>query len=89
MKRVKTVAWRALKVVTWWILKIVSGLATIVGVITVGWQSVAFYYLLTGRVQPDMDQPPIEVVAMLLVIGMVLLIGGYKGPKWLNIDRLL
>jgi hypothetical protein len=50
---------------------------------------VAFYDLLIGRVQPDLDQPPIEVVAKLPVIRMVLLIGGFKGPKWLNTDRLL
>ena len=84
-----TVAWRVLKIITWWVLKFISGVAVVIGAITVPWQSVALFYLITGRVQPDFDQPPIAVVAPLLLIGIVLLIGGYNAPKWLDIDRLL
>ena len=72
-----------------WTLKLISGIAVIFGMIMVGWNSVALYYLVTGRVQADFHQPPITVVAIFFVVGMILLIGGYMGTKRLETDRLL
>ncbi len=47
------------------------------------------FFLVTGKVTVYFEQPSIAALAKALVVGMVLLIGGYKAPKWLNIDRLL
>jgi len=74
----------------WWIIKIICGVAAIFGAVVVGWSSVELFYLVTGKVTVYIDPPPpIGTLAMVLVIGMVLLIGGSKIPKWLDIDRLL
>ncbi len=75
--------------VAWWIIKIVSGTATIFGAAIVGWSLVALFYLITGKVTVYPDQPSIAGLATVLVVGIVLLICGYKAPKWLRIDRLL
>ena len=75
--------------VAWWIIKIISGAAAIFGAAIVGWSLVALFYLGTGKVTLYFDQRSIADLATVLVVGMVFLIGGYKAPKWLGIDRLL
>ena len=75
--------------VAWWIIKIISGAAAIFGAAIVGWSLVALIYLSTGKVTLYFDQRSIADLATVLVVGMVFLIGGYKAPKWLGIDRLL
>ena len=73
----------------WWIIKIISGTAAIFGAAIVGWSLVALFYLITGKVTLYPDQRSIAGSATSLVVGIVLLIGGYKAPTWLRIDRLL
>ena len=75
--------------VAWWIIKIISGAAAIFGAAIVGWSLVALFYLITGKVTVYPDQPSVAGLAKALVGGMVFLVGGYKAPKWLGIDRLL
>ena len=75
--------------VAWWIIKIISGAASIFGAGIVAWGLVALFYLITGKITVYPDQPSIAGLATALVVGMVLLIVGYKAPKWLGIDRLL
>ena len=76
-----------MKALSRWILDLISGIAALLGTLLVGWNSVEVYYLVTGRVQPDYEQPPLAVVVPLLVFGLVLLIGGYVLHKWLNRDN--
>lgn len=78
-----------MKVLGWWILNLISGVAALVGAILVGWSSLEVYYLAAGRVQPDFEQPPLAVVVPMLIVGIVLLIGGYMLNKWLNKDNVL
>ncbi len=73
----------------WWIIKIISGTAAIIGAAIVGWSLVALFYLITEKVTLYPDPRSIADLATALVVGIVLLIGGYKAPKWLRIDRLL
>jgi len=75
--------------IAWWIIKIISGTAAIFGAAIVGWSLVALFYLITGKVTVYPDQRSIAGLATAFVVGIVLLIGGYKAPKWLRIDRLL
>ncbi len=75
--------------VAWWSIKIVSGAAAIYGAFIVAFSSADLFFLLTGRVQPDSEQPSVAFVSTLLAIGLVLMIGGYKAPTWFDIDRLL
>ena len=70
-------------------MKIISGIAAISGAAMVGWSSVALFYLITGKVTVYFERPSSAGLATVLVVGMVLLVGGYKAPKWLRIDRLL
>jgi hypothetical protein len=76
-----------MKAFAWWILNLISGIAALLGVIFVGWNSVEIYHLVTGRVVPDFDQPPLAAVVPLLIVGIVLLFGGYMLHKWLNKDN--
>ena len=69
-----------------WVLGVFSGLIAFIGALLVGWNSVEVYYLVTGRVQPDFEQPPLTVVVPLLVFGMVLLLGGWGLHRWLKKD---
>ncbi len=73
----------------WWIIKIISGTAAIFGAAIVGWSLLALFYLITEKVTLYPEQRSIAGLATALVVGIVLLIGGYKAPKWLRIDRLL
>jgi hypothetical protein len=73
----------------WWSIKIVCGVAAVYGTFIVAFSAADLFFLLTGRVQPDFRQPSVVYVSMLLAIGLVLMIGGYKAPTWFNIDRLL
>ena len=72
----------------WWLLNLISGVAALLGAILVGWNSLEIYYLVTERVQPDIDQPPLAVVVPFLIVGLVLLVGGYLLHKWLRKDNV-
>ena len=80
---------RSAKRVLWWGVTIVCGSAAIVGMFSSVFGAVELYFLLTGRIVPDFEQPPISVVSGMLLISLVVTIVGYKAPKWLDIDRLL
>ncbi len=67
----------------------ISSGAAIFGAALVGWSLVALFYLITGKVTLYFDPRSIADLAIALVVGMVFLVGGYKAPKWLGIDRLL
>ena len=67
----------------------ISSGAAIFGAALVGWSLVALFYLITGKVTVYPDQRSIADLATVLVVGMVFLVGGYKAPKWLGINRLL
>ena len=73
----------------WWSGKIICGSAVILGTFYSVFSAVELYFLLTGRIVPDFEQPSISVVSGMLVFSLILLIVGYKAPKWLDIDRLL
>lgn len=76
--------------VAWIIIRMISGIAALIGAIMVGWSSVALFFLVTGKVTVYFDQPPPATgLAIVLAVGIFLLIGGYKAPKLLGIDRLL
>ena len=70
-----------MKALGWWFLNVISGASALVGAILVGWNSLEVYYLVTGRVQPDFEQPLLAVVVPMLMVGLVLLIGGYLLQK--------
>ena len=70
----------SIKVILLWILNLISGLAALLGALLVGWNSIEIFYLLTERVQPDFEQPPLTMVVPLLIFGLVLLLGGW----WLH-----
>lgn len=72
------------KVFLLWILDLICGLAALLGALLVGWNSIEVYYLVTGRVQPDLEQPPLAVVVLLLIFGLVLLFGGWGVHKRLR-----
>ena len=78
-----------MKVLGWWFLNLVSGAAALLGAILVGWNSLEVYYLVTGRVHPDFEQPPLAVVVPFLIVGLVLLVGGYLLHKWLRKDNVI
>ena len=81
---------RFLSVSLWWIIKIVCGITALFGAIVVGWNSVELFYLATGKVTVFLDPPPpVPTLVSLLAVGILMLVGGYKIPKWLDIDRLL
>jgi len=73
-----------IKVFLLWILDLICGLAALLGALLVGWNSIEVYYLVTGRVQPDFEQPPLAVVVLLLIFGLVLLFGGWGVHKRLR-----
>lgn len=75
-----------MKVILLWVLDLISGLAALLGALLVGWNSIEIYYLLTGRVQPDFEQPPLIVVVPLFIFGLALLFGGWGMHKWLRKD---
>jgi len=77
-----------MKALGWWFLNLISGVAAALGAILVGWNSFEVYYLVTGRVQSDFDQPPLAVVVPFLIVGLVLLVGGYLLNKWLRKDNV-
>ena len=71
------------------ILNIISGIAALLGTVLVGWNAVEVYYLVTGRVQPNFEQPPLAAVVPMLVFGLILLIGGYLLHRRLNKDTIV
>jgi hypothetical protein len=76
----------AIKVILLWFLDLLSGLAALLGALLVGWNSIETYYLVTGRVQADFEQPPLTVVVPLLIFGLILLFGGWALHKRLRKD---
>jgi len=62
-------------------MKFVSNAIALAGAVIISWQSVAIYYLITGRVQAGDDQPPLSVAAVLLIIGVFLLVVGYMAAR--------
>ncbi len=77
------------KVLLVWILDVASGLAAVLGALLVGWNVLEVFYLLTGRVQPDFEQPPLAVTVPLLMLGLLLLFGGWGVHRWLRKDNPL
>jgi hypothetical protein len=63
------------------VLRFLGGAAALIGASLVAWQSVAIYYLITGRVQADAEQPPLGVVIAFLIFGAFLLGLGYVAQK--------
>lgn len=78
-----------MKKFVWFIFKAVCGIAALVGVLFVTFALGNLYFLLTGRVEPDFEQPGVTPVLIMLVFGLVITIVGYKLPHWLDVDRLL
>lgn len=68
-------------------MRLISSAIALAGAVIVSWQSVAIYYLITGRVQAGDDQPPLGVSAVLLIVGIVLLIMGYLAAKRVEKNR--
>jgi len=68
-------------------VRLLSSIVALVGAILVGWNAMEIYYLATGRVQPDFEQPPMGVVVVLLIIGLVLLGIGFLGSRKPRKDR--
>lgn len=60
-----------------WILDLFCVLVALLGALLVGWSSIEAYYLMTGRVQPGFEQPPLAVVAGMFIAGLILLFGGW------------
>ena len=87
--RSRTTIRATMKRVVWWSIKIICGVTAIYGTLIVAFSSADLFFLLTGRVQPDIEQPSVAFVSTLLAIGLVLMVGGYKAPTWFDIDRLL
>ena len=54
------------------------------GAVLVGWNLVETYYLVTGRVVPGPEQPPLAVVLPFLAFGAILMLGGYFGSRSLK-----
>ncbi len=73
-----------MKVLLLWILDICCGLLALIGALLVGWNMIEVYYLVTGRVHPDFEQPTLAVVVPLLFIGLAFLFGGWRLHKWLR-----
>ncbi len=73
----------------WFLIKTICGIAALVGVLFVTFGLGNMYFLLTGRVEPDFEQPGTGAASIMFVFGLVIMICGYKLPKWLDIDRLL
>jgi len=78
-----------MKKFVWFLIKAVCGIGALVGVLFVTFGLGNLYFLLTGRVEPNFEQPGVEVALLMLVFGLVIMIVGYKLPKWLDIQRLL
>lgn len=70
-----------------WLLDLLAGLLALIGALLVGWNAFEVYYLVTGRVQPDFEQAPLIVVVTLLVVGLILMFGGWGLHKWLRRDK--
>ena len=73
----------------WWIIKIVCGLITGVGLILAIGGFAFLVALLAGWVQPGLDVPPISGAATMLIVGSIQTYVGLKAPDWLSVDRLL
>jgi len=76
-----------MKTILFWVLDVISGLLALLGALLVGWNSIEVYYLVTGRVQPDFEQPPLAIVVPFLIIGLIFLFGGWGLHKWLRKDN--
>ena len=76
-----------MKTFLYWLLGFFGGSAAFIGALLVGWNSLEVYYLVTGRVEPGFEQPPLTVVVPLLILGLVLMFGGWAAHKWLKKDN--
>lgn len=79
----------AIRLLVWWLIKIVCGLLTAMGALLVIFGIAHLIPLLLGLVQPDHDIPPVSGAFVILVFGLVQMIVGFKVPAWFDIDRLL
>jgi len=73
--------------VLWFFIKAVCGFVALVGVLFVTFSLGNLYFLLSGRVEPDFEQPGVAPVLVMLVIGLAITIVGYKLPHWLDKDH--
>jgi len=64
-----------------WCMSFLGSATAIVGAVFVVWPSVEMYYLWTGRMQPDMETLNFTAAAIIFLIGMVLLVLGYRLQK--------
>ena len=54
-----------------------GGSTAFVGAWLAAWQGVTVYFLLTGRIEEGWDQPPLDFSVTLLILGLIMLIGGW------------
>ena len=60
-----------------WLKRFFGGSTAIVGAGLVAWQGMTVYYVLTGRIDAVGDQPPLGLSVALMVLGLIMLVGGY------------
>jgi len=64
-----------------WLMNFIGSAVALAGAALAAWNSVAIYYLITGRIQAGEEHPPLGVAAAILIIGLVLLAAGYTLAK--------
>ena len=84
-----------MKKVAWWFVRLTCGAAAVLGTLLVAMGSMELFFLFTGRVEPNLENPGlfespgISAVLSYSITGLVMMVSGYKLPGWLNWDRLL
>lgn len=63
--------------------ELIGGTVALLGAALVSWQSVAIYFLLTGRIQAGEEHPPSGFAAALIIIGILFVAMGHR----LSADR--
>ena len=76
----------SIKVILRCMLDLLCGLVALLGALLVGWNSIEVYYLVTDRIRPDFEQPPLFIVVLLLIVGLIFLFGGWGLHKRLRKD---
>lgn len=77
-----------MKALARFVVNFTGALAALYGAIVIGANSVALFYLLNGTITAGEENKFLEVVpetlhvAVTLLIGVILLAAGYKGPKY-------
>jgi len=56
----------------------IGGTVALLGATLVSWQSVAIYFLLTGRIQAGEEHPPLGFAAVLIIIGILFVVMGHR-----------